>query len=313
MQKNTSQLHTSLQTNPSFSSQHQGSDRHRTEIGKGVPRESEGPKLPPSGMTSSHHLQMQSHSRNSGRTQTSMEYQHQQHLDELNRTHSQAPAQPITQGPTQHGNAYGSYDLHQGEHSQSVVPSMKWPRIPLLSHIFSGIRPQPSNFAPKRPKVTHPNDSRRPLPSQSVYSSSRPSQPAPTTSRPTPASSTMGINNMQYLITGGCLLLALGLMTDVQAWLPQSEASDVCQEVVRHDAILSREHLAKILAVSERTAKTAIQQVVAEPYCRLPAVSIRAGVVANREAYPLAFDPDTWLVMLYEGEEYAGFDFSFRK
>lgn len=123
----------------------------------------------------------------------------------------------------------------------------------------------------------------------------------------------MGINNMQYLITGGCLLLALGLMTDVQAWLPQSEASDVCQEVVRHDAILSREHLAKILAVSERTAKTAIQQVVAEPYCRLPAVSIRAGVVANREAYPLAFDPDTWLVMLYEGEEYAGFDFSFRK
>lgn len=123
----------------------------------------------------------------------------------------------------------------------------------------------------------------------------------------------MGISNLQYLMTGGCLLLALGLMTDVQAWLPKAEAREICQEVVQPEAILSRDRLAKVLAVSERTAKTAIQQVVAEPYCRLPSVSIRAGVVAEREVYPLAFDPDTWLVMLYEGDEYAGFDFSFRK
>lgn len=131
--------------------------------------------------------------------------------------------------------------------------------------------------------------------------------------QPAPPRASMGISNFQYLMTGGCLLLALVLMTDVQQWLPKAEVKDICKEVIQPDAILSRTHLAQLLAVSERTAKTAIQQVVAEPYCRLPSVSIRAGITAEREVYPLAFDPDTWLVMLYEGDEYAGFDFSFRK
>ena len=131
--------------------------------------------------------------------------------------------------------------------------------------------------------------------------------------QPSPPRTSMGISNFQYLMTGGCLLLALVLMTDVRQFLPKAEAKEICQEVIQPDAILSRTHLAQLLAVSERSAKTAIQQVVAEPYCRLPSVSIRAGITAEREVYPLAFDPDTWLVMLYEGDEYAGFDFSFRK
>lgn len=187
---------------------------------------------------------------------------------------------------------------------------LKRPFIRLFHRIFPGIWPQPSTFKQTQSRVNRQNNaSGHPL-SAAAYPSMPPSSVLAKPPR-TPAS--MGISNSQYLMTGGCLFLALLLMTDVQAWLPQSEVKEICQEVIRPDAILSRDHLAKLLAVSERTAKTAIQQVVAEPYCRLPSVSIRAGVVAEREVYPLAFDPDTWLIMLYEGDEYAGFDFSFRK
>ncbi|WP_179228673.1 hypothetical protein [Leptolyngbya ohadii] len=31
--------------------------------------------------------------------------------------------------------------------------------------------------------------------------------------------------------------------------------------------------------------------------------------ISERAVYPLAFDRQTWLVVLYEGEEYAGYQF----
>ncbi|NER00374.1 MAG: hypothetical protein F6K30_27370 [Cyanothece sp. SIO2G6] len=122
-----------------------------------------------------------------------------------------------------------------------------------------------------------------------------------------------GVSNVQYAIAGGCIFMALALLVDVRPFTPKAAPSNLCQQMVRPDAVLSRDHLTQILAISERTARSAVQQVMAEPYCRLSPVSIRAGVLAEREAYPLGFDPDTWLVMLYEGEEYAGFDFSFQR
>lgn len=118
---------------------------------------------------------------------------------------------------------------------------------------------------------------------------------------------------LQYLVAGGCILSALALMTDVHSLMPSSSSVELCQTVVQPDSILSRETLAKLLAVSERSPKTSVQQVISEPYCQLPVLELRAGVTAEREAYPLAFDPDTWFVVLYEGNEYAGYDFSFRQ
>jgi hypothetical protein len=55
-----------------------------------------------------------------------------------------------------------------------------------------------------------------------------------------------------------------------------------------------------------------LRQVVEKPYCKLQNIQVRKDATAQREAYPLAFDPETWLVVLYEGEEYAGYSFSFR-
>ncbi|MEA5466019.1 hypothetical protein [Leptothoe sp. PORK10 BA2] len=84
-----------------------------------------------------------------------------------------------------------------------------------------------------------------------------------------------------------------------------------CKTVVSNEAQLSREQLATLLTIPERDAKTRVRQVVSEPYCQLPTLKIRSGVDAEREAYPLAFDPDTTLVILYENDEYAGYRFSF--
>ena len=130
---------------------------------------------------------------------------------------------------------------------------------------------------------------------------------------PSEKRSTGGRGYLQYLIVGGCLITALTLIADVQSLIPSAPVPDLCQETVSPDAVLSRTHLAQLLAVSERSNKATVRQVVSEPYCRLPSLELRAGVVAEREAYPLAFDPDTWFIVLYEGDEYAGFDFSFRR
>ena len=84
-----------------------------------------------------------------------------------------------------------------------------------------------------------------------------------------------------------------------------------CNQVVSDTAKLSREQLAKLLTIPERDAKERVRQVVSEPYCQLPTLNVRSGVAAEREAYPLAFDPGTTLVILYENDEYAGYRFSF--
>lgn len=118
---------------------------------------------------------------------------------------------------------------------------------------------------------------------------------------------------LQYLVAGGCILAALALMADVQSLMPVERTREICNNVLQPSAVLSRTNLAQLLAVSERSPKARVRQVIAEPYCQLPALELRAGVQAEREAYPLEFDPDTWFVVLYEGDEYAGFDFSFRR
>ncbi|MBX2866179.1 MAG: hypothetical protein KTR27_21715 [Leptolyngbyaceae cyanobacterium MAG.088] len=84
-----------------------------------------------------------------------------------------------------------------------------------------------------------------------------------------------------------------------------------CNAVVSDSAKLSRDQLAQLLTIPERDAKSRVRQVVSEPYCQMPTLKVRSGVTAEREAYPLAFDPSTTLVILYENNEYAGYRFSF--
>ncbi|MBT9317039.1 hypothetical protein [Leptothoe spongobia] len=84
-----------------------------------------------------------------------------------------------------------------------------------------------------------------------------------------------------------------------------------CNAIVSDEAKLSREQLATLLTIPERDTKSRVRQIVSEPYCQLPTIKVRSGVNAERETYPLAFDPSTTLVILYENNEYAGYRFSF--
>ncbi len=82
-----------------------------------------------------------------------------------------------------------------------------------------------------------------------------------------------------------------------------------CAKVVQADATLSRAALGKLLTVAEGTSRAQIRAIVKSPYCTLAPLTVRVGATTEREAYPLAFKPDTWLVVIYEGNSYAGFDF----
>jgi hypothetical protein len=121
--------------------------------------------------------------------------------------------------------------------------------------------------------------------------------------------------SVKYMLAGGTVIAAFSLLAESQGSLPAfpglAANAAVCQEMVQTQAVLSREQLAKLLTLPERSPKTQVQQVVKTPYCRLSNLSVRAGVSAQREVYPLAFDPQTLLVVLYEGDEYAGYSFSF--
>ncbi|MEL7353310.1 MAG: hypothetical protein AAF171_15295 [Cyanobacteria bacterium P01_A01_bin.116] len=133
-------------------------------------------------------------------------------------------------------------------------------------------------------------------------------------------------HHLKPLIAGGLMFSLIGLLLDVngiktllsdpvafastsvQSKSLSSLAKD-CSTDITETARLSREQLLKLLSIPERDNKSRVRQVVQEPYCQLSSLEIRAGVNAEREAYPLAFDPNTTLVILYENEEYAGYRF----
>lgn len=128
------------------------------------------------------------------------------------------------------------------------------------------------------------------------------------------------------LLAGGLMFALIALLVDLSSAkallsrsnllssvLDQNKVSETlaksCQGDVAQTSQLSREQLLQLLAVPERDSKTRVRQIVQEPYCQLASIEVRAGVDAIREAYPLAFDPETTLVILYEEDEYAGYRF----
>lgn len=124
-----------------------------------------------------------------------------------------------------------------------------------------------------------------------------------------------GGSGVNYLLAGGSMLALMGMLIDMRQVIkfPGQTASTVCEAIVQPQAVLSRAQLSQLLSVPERDSKESVRAIVAEPYCNLPAVELRAGVPAEREAYPLEFDPKTWFVVLYENNEYAGYDFVFQR
>ena len=124
---------------------------------------------------------------------------------------------------------------------------------------------------------------------------------------------------LKLLLLVGLFLMGFALMADVRRVgslvsnsLSVSPPPEICQGDIHPDVVLSREKLAAFLTISERDLKSRVQEILQQPYCQLPGIEVRAGVISERAVYPLAFDPQTWLVVLYEGEEYAGYQFRFQ-
>ncbi len=124
----------------------------------------------------------------------------------------------------------------------------------------------------------------------------------------------------EHWLAGGVLLAGLALLVHQDGlapiesvWRLRQPDPELCLEIVRSQAVLSRSRLSQLLTIPERDRKERVRAIVGEPYCRLPNVEVRAGTIAEREAYPMEFDPKVWLIVLYEGDEYAGYAFSFRQ
>jgi hypothetical protein len=120
-------------------------------------------------------------------------------------------------------------------------------------------------------------------------------------------------SGIKYMLAGGTVVAALGLLVDPRSLLSKPTTPvEACQEVPKSGVVLSRDQLSQLLSIPEGSSKEQLRQVMPVPYCQLRDLQVRAGSVAQRDVYPLAFDPQTWLVVLYEGDRYAGYSFSFR-
>jgi cytoskeletal protein RodZ len=118
---------------------------------------------------------------------------------------------------------------------------------------------------------------------------------------------------LEHLLMGGAILVAIGLAIAQSEVVPPNNSEltpdQLCQEIVQPKAVVTREQLAKILTIPERTQRAKVQAIVQQPYCKMPSVNIRAGATTEREASPLAEDRQTWLVVAYEGGTYVGYGF----
>lgn len=81
-------------------------------------------------------------------------------------------------------------------------------------------------------------------------------------------------------------------------------ADGICQQIIKPDAIINQTKLNQ-LQVKEGVHKTAIREILGDPYCLLPKTSIRSGVITEREAYPKS--EDLRLIVAYENNQYLGY------
>ncbi len=96
----------------------------------------------------------------------------------------------------------------------------------------------------------------------------------------------------------------------VQSWpLNHTNTASTCQAIINADQRLSRSQLNQFLSVSPNSSQAKVHETIAPPYCTIS----KAHHANQREAYPLAFDPETWFVVNYEQGLYKSYDFVFQK
>jgi hypothetical protein len=153
--------------------------------------------------------------------------------------------------------------------------------------------PQSSQSHPPSPAWAGDDDLPRP-----VY---RPQRPRPASRKALVAGSSM------------VALAALWITPNLNRLTTPRVSQDNCLKLEQVQNFVSRDRLKKLLEIEPQAAKATVQEVLKEPYCVLEPTTGQADGPVEREAYPLEFDPSTWLVVLYNNDQYSGYDFSFRK
>ena len=117
--------------------------------------------------------------------------------------------------------------------------------------------------------------------------------------------------NLKQLLAGGAALLAAGLFVDLRGlpFVNSKSGTSLCPSTSSSQGELTEKQVAQLLAVPEGDRKTKIREIAREPACKLPNLQVRAGSNAEREVYDLKFDPQASIVVLYEGDQYAGYKF----
>lgn len=94
----------------------------------------------------------------------------------------------------------------------------------------------------------------------------------------------------------------------------QSASSPLrCTQLVQPNQTLSREQLTTLRNLDGQQQQADLQDLLGKPYCQIEAMSDSTGATLTGNAYPLEFDPQIWLVVLYSGDAYAGYRFEFRQ
>lgn len=109
-------------------------------------------------------------------------------------------------------------------------------------------------------------------------------------------------------------ILSMGLAPVIQLAILLPAAPTVagraepCIQIRRVSARISRKQLETVMQLRQGALWEDAVQVIGTPYCQLaPTLE-----VPRRDAYPLAFDPSTWLVLKYDrAMTFRGYDFTF--
>ncbi|MFM7469927.1 MAG: hypothetical protein ACKO5P_00210 [Nodosilinea sp.] len=116
------------------------------------------------------------------------------------------------------------------------------------------------------------------------------------------------------VLAGGSMVAAavLGLSPHPAQMVDSQVMTGECIKLEKIENSLSRDRLKALLGVQTPAPRATLQALLKVPYCVLKPTTDGQGVAIEREAYPLEFDPQTWVVITYQGDRYTGYDFLFR-
>lgn len=113
-----------------------------------------------------------------------------------------------------------------------------------------------------------------------------------------------------YVLVERSGLPSFGSMVQLPWLKRQPGFTSDCQGAPQTETAIAKSQLATFLSIAEGTPKQKIRDLLKSPYCALTTLQVRAGATAQREAYRLEFDETTWLVVLYENDQYTGYRFA---